>query len=116
MVARYGTRLSIAALAKAAGLGISQFHTVLRHEAGKTPGEMLRDVRLGKACIRLQETNLPIAEIALAVGFSDQTAFKRHLRRFRATTPTLCGGAAQFQLSSIDLREIEKQPMVEYGR
>jgi AraC-like DNA-binding protein len=87
MAARYGTRLSIAALAKAAGLGISQFHTVFRREIGKTPGEMLRDVRLQKACTLLQETNLSIAEIALVVGFSDQTAFTRCLRRFRATTP-----------------------------
>jgi len=87
MAARYGTRLSIAALAKAAGLGISQFHTVFRRETGKTPGEMQRDVRLEKASMLLQETNLSIAEISLVVGFSDQTAFTRCLRRFRATTP-----------------------------
>jgi AraC-like DNA-binding protein len=87
MAARYGTGLSIATLAEAAGLGISQFHAAFRRETGKTPCEMLRDVRLGKACALLQETKLSIADIALAVGFSDQTAFTRCLRRFRATTP-----------------------------
>jgi transcriptional regulator GlxA family with amidase domain len=35
----------------------------------------------------LRETRLPIAEIALAVGFSDQSALTRCLRRRRATTP-----------------------------
>ncbi len=70
-----------------ARLGVSQFRTVFRRETGKTTGEMLRDVRLQKACTLLQEPNLSIAEIALVVGFSDQTAFTRCLRRFRATTP-----------------------------
>jgi AraC-like DNA-binding protein len=87
MTTCYGTSLSIAALAEAAGLGISQFHAAFRRETGKTPGEMLRDVRLDKACALLRGTRLSIAEIALAVGFSDQTALTRCLRRCRATTP-----------------------------
>jgi transcriptional regulator GlxA family with amidase domain len=87
MAASYGTSLSIAALAQTAGLGLSQFHAAFRRETGKTPGEVLRDVRLDKARALLQGTKLSIAEIALAVGFSDQTAFTRCLRRFRATTP-----------------------------
>jgi AraC-like DNA-binding protein len=87
MAACYGTSLSITALAEAAGLGVSQFHAAFRRETGKTPGEMLRNVRLDKASALLQGTRLSIAEIALAVGFSDQTAFTRCLRRFRAATP-----------------------------
>jgi transcriptional regulator GlxA family with amidase domain len=87
MAARYSTPISISALAAAAGLSISQFHAVFRQETGKTPAEMLRDIRLDRAGALLQGTKLSIAEIALAVGFSDQTAFTRSLRRFRATTP-----------------------------
>ncbi len=87
MAASYGTGVSIAALAEAAGLGVSQFHAAFRRETGKTPGEMLRDVRLDKAAALLRGTRLSIAEIALAVGFSDQSALTRCLRRVRGTTP-----------------------------
>jgi AraC-like DNA-binding protein len=87
MAVRYGKPLCVARLAEAAGLGISQFHAAFRRETGKTPGEMLREIRLDKAMALLQGTAMPIAEVALAVGFSDQTAFTRCLRRFRGTTP-----------------------------
>ncbi len=87
MAAQYGRDLSIATLAEEAGLGISRFHEAFRHETGKTPAGMLRDIRLAKAAAMLRETDRSIADIALTVGFSDQTALTRCFRRFRATTP-----------------------------
>jgi AraC-like DNA-binding protein len=96
MTARYAERLTVAELAEAAGLGSSQFHAIFRRRTGKSPAEMLADLRLDSASIMLRETKLPIAEIALAVGFSDQSALTRCLRRRRATTPLALrrGGAA----------------------
>ncbi len=74
-------------MAEAAGLGASQFHAMFRRKTGKTPYETLADIRLDHACALLHDTTLPIAEIALSVGFSDQTALTRCFRRRRATTP-----------------------------
>jgi AraC-like DNA-binding protein len=87
MTARYGENLSIAGLAKVAGLGVSQFHALFRRTTGLTPAAMLADIRLNAAAALLRDTALPIAEIALAVGFSDQTALTRCFRRRRAITP-----------------------------
>ena len=87
MAAHYGRDLSMATLAKAAGLGISSFHDAFRRETGTTPAGMLRDIRLAKAAALLRGTDRSIADIALEVGFSDQTALTRCFRRFRATTP-----------------------------
>jgi AraC-like DNA-binding protein len=87
MQAEYAGKLTVACLAEAAGLGASQFHALFRRKTGKTPLDMLADIRLDQASTLLQATALPIAEIALAVGFSDQTALTRCFRRRRATTP-----------------------------
>jgi AraC-like DNA-binding protein len=87
MMTEYPRTLTVARLADAAGLGASQFHVLFRRDTGKTPREMLADIRLDRACALLRDTTLPIAEIALAVGFSDQTALTRCFRRRRATTP-----------------------------
>ena len=95
MTSRYAERLTVAELAAAAGLASSQFHALFRRRTGKSPAEMLADLRLDSAGIMLRETALPIAEIALAVGFSDQSALTRCLKRRRATTPlALRRGAA----------------------
>jgi AraC-like DNA-binding protein len=87
MTARHPGKLTVAQLADAAGLGASQFHALFQRKTGKTPREMLADIRLDRASALLRDTTLPIVEIALAVGFSDQTALTRCFRNRRATTP-----------------------------
>jgi AraC-like DNA-binding protein len=87
MASQYGRDLSIAVLAEEARLGISRFHEAFQRETGKTPAGMLRDIRLAKAAALLRGTDRSIADIALEVGFSDQTSLTRCFRRFRATTP-----------------------------
>jgi len=87
MRARHAERLTMAEVAGAAGLGVSRFHDVYRRETGRTPAEMLADIRLDCAEDLLERTRLPIAEIALLVGFSEQSALTRSLRRRRGTTP-----------------------------
>ncbi len=84
---RYAEPLTVAELARSAGLGISRFHEHFRRETGQTPAERLAATRLDRAADLLRETRLPIAEIALAVGFSDQSALTRSFRRRRGTTP-----------------------------
>ena len=83
----YAERLTVRALARSAGMGLSRFHEQFRWETGCTPAERLLVTRLDRAEDLLRETSLPIAEIALAVGFSDQSALTRSFRRRRGTTP-----------------------------
>ncbi|HKX10613.1 MAG TPA: AraC family transcriptional regulator [Stellaceae bacterium] len=87
IAARYAEPLTVAEIARAAGMGLSRFHEQFRSEIGLTPAEQLAATRLDHAEDLLRETRLPIAEIALEVGFSDQTALTRCFRRRRGVTP-----------------------------
>lgn len=85
--ARYAEPLSMAVLSRAAGLSPSALHDRFRRSTGRTPFTYLQDVRLDAAERLLRRSRDSIAGIALAVGFSDQTALTRSLRRRRGVTP-----------------------------
>ncbi|CAO3439754.1 helix-turn-helix domain-containing protein [Azospirillum endophyticum] len=89
MAERCDEPLTVAELAEAAGLAPSRFHERFRARTGRTPASLLADLRLDRAEALLREGCLPLAEVALAVGFSDQSALTRSLRRRRGTTPGL---------------------------
>jgi AraC-like DNA-binding protein len=74
-------------MAKSAGLSVSRLHALFRAELDTSPHAWLRDVRLARARAWLADTSRPIAEIALAAGFSDQTALTRALRDATGMTP-----------------------------
>lgn len=87
MAERCAEPLTVAELAEAAGLAPSRFHERFRARTGSTPAAMLAELRLDRAEALLRDGRLPLAEVALAVGFSDQSALTRSLRRRRGITP-----------------------------
>jgi AraC-like DNA-binding protein len=74
-------------MALCAGLSVSRLHALFRTELDTSPHAWLRDIRLARARAWLAETSRPIADIALAAGFSDQTALTRALRDATGMTP-----------------------------
>lgn len=52
-----------------------------------TIGEFVRRLRIEKACKEIAESNAPISEIALALGFYDQSHFSNTFKRFTGMTP-----------------------------
>ena len=78
---------SVAEMAAAAALSESAFHEAFRRATGRSPSAWLRDLRLENAASLLRETALPIAEIALRTGFSDQAALIRAMKRETGRTP-----------------------------
>ena len=79
--------LTVAELAAAAGLGRSRFHALFRARTGMTPARLLTQLRLDRADALLRSGDMAIAEVALAVGFSEQSALTRSLKRQRGVTP-----------------------------
>lgn len=75
------------AMARSAGVSASRLHALFRAEHGTTPAEWLLRCRLQRACDWLAGTERPVAEIALAAGFSEQSALTRAMRRALGTTP-----------------------------
>jgi AraC-like DNA-binding protein len=82
-----GRPWSTDAMARSAGLSVSRLHAVFRAELDTSPHAWLRGVRLSRARALLVDTTRPIADIALAAGFSDQSALTRALRDVTGMTP-----------------------------
>ena len=74
-------------VARAAGISLSQLHALFRQWLGTTPGHSLSEIRLDCAKNRLADSTEPVIEIALGVGFSEQSAFTRAFRRRFGESP-----------------------------
>jgi AraC-like DNA-binding protein len=74
-------------MARAAGISTSRLQALFRQWLGQTPGRALGEIRLERARDRLAGSAEPIVEIALGVGFSEQSAFTRAFRRRFGESP-----------------------------
>jgi transcriptional regulator GlxA family with amidase domain len=79
--------IELQALADAAGLSKYYFARTFKESQRMTPLYYVFQQRMKRAQQLLVETNLPIAEIAIATGFADQSHFSRRFRRQLGVTP-----------------------------
>jgi AraC-like DNA-binding protein len=79
--------ITCADTAKAAGISTAHLHGLFKQWLGVTPGRYLGELRLDRAKDRLAGSAEPIVEIALSVGFSEQSAFTRAFRRRFGESP-----------------------------
>ena len=80
--------ISIQVLADIAGLSMFHFARAFKQSEGMTPHEYLVQCRVRRAKDLLAETDLPLSEIALASGFSDQSHCARRFREHVGVTPS----------------------------
>lgn len=78
---------TLAELAMDCGIHPIHLATTFRRHAGCTIGEYGRRLRVGEAARLLMTTNQPLADVALAAGFADQSHFSRVFRRHTGMTP-----------------------------
>jgi AraC-like DNA-binding protein len=83
----YDEPLRLPALAEMAGLSVYQFDQRIRALFRVTGGQYLVKVRIDAACERLASTAEPISQIALASGYSDQSAFSRQFKQAVGMSP-----------------------------
>ncbi len=84
---RFGGELRVEDLASIAGLSIYQLNRRLRLLFGITAGQLVTKTRIDAASAMLRTTSLPVAAIAHACGYFDQSAFSRVFRRTAGLTP-----------------------------
>jgi AraC-like DNA-binding protein len=83
----YDESLRLPALAEMAGLSVYQFDQRIRSWFHVTAGQYLVKVRIDAACKRLTGSSEAIAQIALACGYSDQSAFSRQFKQAVGMSP-----------------------------
>ncbi|MFW5852000.1 MAG: response regulator, partial [Bacteroidota bacterium] len=82
------TEFDIDRMASEVGLSRSQLWRKMKAVLGKTPSELLKDVRLAMAAEMLKSGKYRISEIAFHVGFTDQRYFSRVFQKEFGKTPT----------------------------
>jgi AraC family transcriptional regulator len=79
--------LSLAEIAAAAGVHRVHLSREFRRYFSATVGEFLRRKRIEHACHMVSTTSVPLSEIAMTCGFSDQSHFSATFRRQVGVTP-----------------------------
>jgi AraC-like DNA-binding protein len=85
---RYAEQLDIPALARAALTSEAHFIRTFKQTFGETPHRYLQRRRLERAMALLRETEQPVTEICLDVGFTSLGTFSRTFRRVLGMSPT----------------------------
>jgi transcriptional regulator GlxA family with amidase domain len=85
---RLGEPLDVAAMSRHAGVSPRTFARRFREETGTTPLQWLLGRRVLEAQRLLEESDLPIDEVAWRAGFGTAASLREHFRRATATTPT----------------------------
>jgi len=83
----YGEPLTVEQIAKEVYLSPSRLSHIIKGELGLTLGEYISKVRIDKAKALLKERELPISQIALDVGFPDQSYFTKVFKKVERCTP-----------------------------
>ena len=82
-----GLPWSTASMAHFASLSVSRLHALFREEMDTSPHAWLLQQRIARACDLLAASDASLAGIALAAGFSEQSALTRAMRDSMDITP-----------------------------
>lgn len=80
--------LSIAALSREADCHPATLTRAFQREYGSSPGRYQRQLRIDRAARLLRDTAMPLAEVASACGFYDQSHLARSFRASLGCTPS----------------------------
>lgn len=84
---RMAERIELCQLAQIAGLSVCHFSRAFKQSVGLPPHRYLMRERISAAALLIRTTDRPLVEIALEVGFSDQSHFTRCFSDVMGDTP-----------------------------
>jgi AraC family transcriptional regulator len=80
-------KVALRIVARQVGMSYFHFSRVFKQSMGMSPTNYIAERRIERAKELLNETELPISEIALRTGFSSQSHFHTAFRKLAGTTP-----------------------------
>lgn len=83
----YADSIPLQTLANICFMSPNYFCHYFKQKIGKTPIAFLNEYRIQKACQMLTESEMPVSQIALAVGFDNFSYFIRKFRECKGVTP-----------------------------
>jgi AraC-like DNA-binding protein len=84
---RYAGDVSLPETAAVAHLSVPAFSRFFKRRTGKTFVAYVNDLRLGRACRLLIETDRPVSDIAFDCGFNNLSNFNRRFLEARSMSP-----------------------------
>ena len=84
---KIGEPISVSMLSAILGLSRSYFSHAFRRSVGLTPHAHVVRLRIERAMTLMAHTEASLTEIALTVGFADQSHYSRAFRRLTGVTP-----------------------------
>ncbi|WP_227268709.1 helix-turn-helix domain-containing protein [Roseobacter weihaiensis] len=81
-------RIRLNELAAEAGLAPSPFIRALRASTGRTPGQLVRDIRMDRAKSMLRDDQHSVSQIFVALGYATHSQFSAAFRKAVAVTPS----------------------------
>ena len=86
---RLAENISLEAMAEEVNISRFYFCRLFKQSTGITPYQYLIKCRIERSKILLRERKLSITDIALEVGFSNQSHFTKHFKRLIGITPKI---------------------------
>lgn len=80
-------RPTVARLAAMANLSVSHFAAVFRRKTGYPAMEHFTRLKMQRACQLLDQTGMPIKQVAAQVGFADPLYFSRQFKKIQGLSP-----------------------------
>ena len=83
----YKKDISIENVADYVGLSYSYVRKIFKAETGKNIVDYTNFIRINEAKLILTETDVSIADIALALGYNNDQSFSRFFKKYEGVTP-----------------------------
>lgn len=104
-------QLNVEKLSLEVGVSRAHLHRKMKDLIGMTPSDYIRNIRIRRACIYLRKRDLEVTQAAYKVGFTSQSHFSTHFKRYTGFTPSeyrvkcLSGNAPELPDPDIEIEE-----------
>ncbi len=80
-------RITVSQAARLVNLSEGAFSRFFRLHLGKTFPVLVNELRIGRACQLLAETDLPVTKVAMSCGYNNLSNFNRQFLKLKGMTP-----------------------------